>query len=172
MVSYPVTSKVVEYREKNLRQFLFTESLQIIQSPRSSRVHSLLQLSPHVFKSGYWDGHGRSLILCSVNHFSVDLDVCFGWLSFWKIQLRPRFSFLARAAGFRFKISWYFMEFMMPCTLTRFPGPWGHNWLRSESRGSHQKCDKIFLPSLKYCQVSIVSLLGWCGKMSAWIYYQ
>ena len=43
--SSPVIShKVVEYRERNLRRFLFTESLQIIQSPRSSLVHSPLDL--------------------------------------------------------------------------------------------------------------------------------
>ena len=39
--SSPVTSnKVVEYRERNLRPFLYMESLQIIQSLRSSLLHS------------------------------------------------------------------------------------------------------------------------------------
>ena len=73
------------------------------------------------FRSGDYDGH---LILCSANHFCVDLDICFGSLSCWKIQQRPCFSFMAGATRFRLKMSWYFMfMFMMACTLTRFPGP-------------------------------------------------
>ena len=39
------SNKIVEYRERNPRPFLFTESLQITQSHRSSLVHSPLQLS-------------------------------------------------------------------------------------------------------------------------------
>ena len=57
---------------------------------------------------------GIGLILCPVNHFCVDLNVCFGPLSCWKIQRRP--SFLTGPARFRCKISWYFI-LMMPCTL-------------------------------------------------------
>ena len=38
------------------------------------------------------------------------------------LQFSPQVSFLAGAARFRFKMSWYFMEFMMPCIPTRLPG--------------------------------------------------
>ena len=84
-------NKVVEYKERNLRPFLFTESLQIIQTNLSRLVPgpllcTLLFSSAHRFRSGDLNGHGRSLILCSVNHFCVDLDVCFESLSCWKIQ--------------------------------------------------------------------------------------
>ncbi len=85
-----------------------------------------LQLTPQIFnglRSGDWDGHGRSLILCLVNHFCVDLATCLGSLSCWKTQWRPIFSFRAEATRFCFKMSWYFKAFMMPCTLTRFLGP-------------------------------------------------
>ena len=51
--SSPITfNTVVEYRERNLRPFLFTETLQIIQSPRSSLVHSPFQLSPQGLGQG------------------------------------------------------------------------------------------------------------------------
>jgi len=40
------------------------------------------------FRSGEWDGHGISLILCSVTHFSVDFDVCSGSPSWWKIHYK------------------------------------------------------------------------------------
>ena len=88
---------------------------------------TLLFSSPHRFsmglRSGDWDGQGRSLILCLVNHFWVNLAVCLGSLSCWKTQWRPIFSFREEATRFWFKMSWYFNAFMMPCTLTRFPGP-------------------------------------------------
>ena len=45
--------KVGEYRARGLRAFFFTESLQIIQGPRSSLVHSVLQHSSQVF-NGVW----------------------------------------------------------------------------------------------------------------------
>ena len=83
---------------------------------------TLLFSSPQRFsmglRSGDWDGQGRSLILCLVNHFWVNLAVCLGSLSCWKTQWRPIFSFREEATRFWFKMSWYFNAFMMPCTLT------------------------------------------------------
>ncbi|XP_051766421.1 calcium-binding protein 1b isoform X6 [Ctenopharyngodon idella] len=68
----------------NQRPFLHAESLQILQIPSSMSV-LLLFSSLHSFslgfRSGDWDGHGRSFILCSVTHFCVGFDVCFGSLS-------------------------------------------------------------------------------------------
>ena len=39
-----------------------------------------------------------------------------------QLENRPSFSFPAGAARFRFKMSWYFMELMITCTLTGFQG--------------------------------------------------
>uniref|UniRef100_A0A6Q2Z485 Myosin motor domain-containing protein n=1 Tax=Esox lucius TaxID=8010 RepID=A0A6Q2Z485_ESOLU len=50
------------------------------------------------FRSGDWDGHGKTLIMWSVNHFYVDFEVCFGSLSYWNIQLHPSLGF--KQSGF------------------------------------------------------------------------
>jgi len=54
----------------------FLQSLQILQIHKFMLV-LLLFSSSHSFSIGFssgdWDGHGRSLILCSVTHFCVDL---------------------------------------------------------------------------------------------------
>ena len=76
LYNFPVTIKCL----MSLRTFFFTESLQIIERPRSSiYLCTLLFSSAHIFsmgfRSGNWDGHGRRLFLCSVNHFCIDLDV-------------------------------------------------------------------------------------------------
>ena len=108
------------------------------------------------FRSGDWDGHGISLILCSVNHLCVDLDN-FGSLPCWKIQQWPNFCLIAGAAIIRLKMSWYFMEFMMPCTLTRFPGP-------LEEKQPHNITDPP-----PYLTVGITDfrnwILGWLGVL-------
>ena len=75
------------------------------------------------FRSGDCDGHGKTFILRSVNHFCVDFEVCFGSLSCWKVQPRPILSLLEGAVRFSFNICWYLMESMIPCILTRCPGP-------------------------------------------------
>lgn len=41
------------------------------------------------FRSREWNGHDRTLILCSLTHFCVDFYVCFGSLCWWKIQPQP-----------------------------------------------------------------------------------
>ncbi len=78
------------------------ESLQILRI-HSSVLVLLLFSSPHSFSTGFrsenWNGHGRSFILCSVTHFCFDFDVCFGLLSWWKIQ--PQ-RFLTEAVGLDF----------------------------------------------------------------------
>ena len=84
------------------------------------------------FKSGDWDGHCKTLILFSQNHFCVDFEVCLGSLSCWKVHLWPSLSFLAEATRFLAKMSWYLVELIMPLILTRAPGPWKpapkHQW--------------------------------------------
>jgi hypothetical protein len=54
-------------------------------SPDPSDSLLLLFSSPHSFSTGFksedWDSHGKRFILCSVTHFCVDFDVCFGSLS-------------------------------------------------------------------------------------------
>ncbi len=108
------------------RPFLHTESLQILQI-HSSMLGLLLISSPHSFYTGFRsedrNSHGRRFILCSVTHFSVDFDVCFGLLSWWKIQPRPIKRFLTEAIRFRFFTCWYLIGSMMACIWTRCPEP-------------------------------------------------
>lgn len=71
---------------------------------------TLIFSSPHRFsvrfrRSGDWDDHVKKLHPWLRNHFCVDLDVCWGSMSCWKIQLWPSCSYLVEAAK----------ESMMPC---------------------------------------------------------
>ncbi len=70
--------EVREHLTRDQRPFLHTESLQILQIPSSMLV--LLFSSPHSFSTGFrsedWNGHSRSLVLCSVTHFCVVFKVC------------------------------------------------------------------------------------------------
>ncbi len=59
----------------------------------------------------------------ALTHFCVYFDVCFGLLSWWKIQTRPIIRFLTEAVRFWFFICWYLIESMMPCIWTRCSGP-------------------------------------------------
>ncbi len=85
--------------------FLHPESLQILQI-HSSMTVLLLFSSPHSFSVGFRsedrDSNGKRFILCSVTHFCVYFDVCFGLLSSWKIKTRPIIRFLTEAVRFRF----------------------------------------------------------------------
>ena len=74
---------------------------------RGPRLWTLLFSSSHRFRSGDWNGHCKTLILWSVNHFCVDFEVCFGSLPCWKIQPQPSLSFLPQAVRFWFNICWY-----------------------------------------------------------------
>ncbi len=90
---------------KDQRPFLHPESLQILQI-HSSMTVLLLFSSPHSFSTGLrsedWNGHSRSLVLCSVTHFCVYFYVCFGLLSWWKIQTWPIIRFLTESVTFWF----------------------------------------------------------------------
>src|SRR4029434_4355654 len=113
---------------RDLRPFLHTVSLQILQIMRSTLADSVSAL-PTDFLWGLGrgtvvaNGHGKTFILRSVNNFCVDFEVCFGSLSCWKVQPRPILSFLEGAVRFSINICWYLMESMIPCILTRCPGP-------------------------------------------------
>ncbi len=113
-----------EHLTRDQRPFLHPESLQILQI-HSSMLVLLLFSSPHSFSVGFRsedrDSHGKKIILCSVTRFCVDFDVCFGLLSWWKIQTRPIIRFLTDR--FRFFICWYLIESMMQCIGTRCSGP-------------------------------------------------
>ncbi len=115
-----------EHLTRDQRPFLHTESLQILQI-HSSMTVLLLFSSPHSFSTGFRsedrDSNGKRFILCSVTHFCVYFDVCFGLLSWWKIQTRPIIRFLTEAVRFWFFICWYLIESMMPCIWTRCSGP-------------------------------------------------
>ncbi len=61
------------------RPFLHPDSLQILQI-HSPMLMLLLFSSPHSFSTGFrsedWNGHSRSLVLCSVTHFCFVFEVC------------------------------------------------------------------------------------------------
>ncbi len=71
--------EVREHLTRDQRPFLHPESLQILQIHGSMTV-LLLFSSPHSFSTGFrsedWNGHRRSLVLCSVTHFCVVFEVC------------------------------------------------------------------------------------------------
>ncbi len=77
--SHLMPDEVREHLTRDQRPFLHPESLQILQ------IHSfmtvlLLFSSPHSSSTGFrsedWNGHSRSLVLCSVTHFCVVFEVC------------------------------------------------------------------------------------------------
>ncbi len=71
--------EVREHLTRDQRPFLHPESLQFLQI-HSSMTVLLFFSSPHScsteFRSEDWTGHSRSLVLCSVTHFCVVLEVC------------------------------------------------------------------------------------------------
>ncbi len=107
-----------EHRTRDQRPFSsyrISPDLQI----HSSMTVLLLFSSPHSFSVGFRsedrDSNGKRFILCSVTHFCVYFDVCFGLLSWWKIQTWPIIRFLTKSVRFRFCICWYLKESMMSC---------------------------------------------------------
>ncbi len=71
--------EVREHLTRDQRPFLHPESLQILQIHSSMTVLFLFS-SPHSFSTRFrsedWNGHSRSLVLCSVTHFCVVFEVC------------------------------------------------------------------------------------------------
>ncbi len=74
-----VPDEVREHQTRDQRPFLHPESLQTLQI-HSSMTVLLLFSSPHSFSTGFrsedWNGHSRSLVLCSVTHFCVVFEAC------------------------------------------------------------------------------------------------
>ncbi len=79
-VSPIMPDEVREHLIRDQRPFLHPESLQIFFQIHSSMMVLLLFSSPHSFSTGFrsedWNGHSRSLVLCSVTHFCVVFEVC------------------------------------------------------------------------------------------------
>ncbi len=77
--------EVREHLTIDQRPFLHPESLQILQI-QSSMTVLLLFSSPHSFSTGFrsedWNGHSRSLVLCSVTHLCVVFEDCV-WIIVW-----------------------------------------------------------------------------------------
>ncbi len=119
----PIMSE--EFGEHLIRDQRPFSSYRISPDPSDSQL--LLFSSPHSFSVGFRsedrDSNGKRLILCSVTHFCVYFDVCFGLLSWWKIKTWPIIRFLTEAVRFWFFICWYLIESMMPCIWTRCSGP-------------------------------------------------
>ena len=114
--------KVGEHIWRDFRPFLHAKPFKIRHILRFA-----LYISDHVFSIGFksrdWNGHRKTFILFSLNHFCVDFEVCLGSSSSWKVHLPPSLSFLAEATRFLAKMPWYSVEFIMPLILTRAPGP-------------------------------------------------
>ncbi len=93
-----------EFRAHLIRDQRPFSSYRISPDPSDSHVStSSLQFTPLIFCRGQdWDSHGKRIILCSVTDFCVYFDVCFGLLSWWKIQTRPIIRFLTEADGLDF----------------------------------------------------------------------
>ncbi len=78
--SHIIPDEVREHLTRDQRPFLHPGSLQTLQIP-SSMLVLLLFSSPHSFSKGFrpedWNGHSRSLVLCSVTNlfliFLMDL---------------------------------------------------------------------------------------------------
>ncbi len=74
-----IPDEVREHLTRDQRPFLHPESLQILQI-HSSMMVLLLFSSPHSFSTGFrsedWNGHSRSLVLCSETNFCVVFEVC------------------------------------------------------------------------------------------------
>ncbi len=77
--------QIREHLTRDQRPFLHPESLQIFRFTASSLqfTHS----SSTGFRSEDWNGHSRSLVLCSVTHFCVVFEVCV-WIIVWLEQGR------------------------------------------------------------------------------------
>ncbi len=102
----PITpDDVIEHLTRDQRPFFHPESLHILQI-HSSMTVLLLFSSPHSFSTGFrsedWNGHSRSLVLCSVTHFVLFLRFVFGLLYGWKIQTWPIIKCLTESVTFRF----------------------------------------------------------------------
>ncbi len=95
-----------DFGEQLIRDQRPFSSYRISPDPSDSQLHvstSSLQFTPLIstgFRSEDRDSHGKIFILCSVTHFCVYFDVCFGLLSWWKIQTRPIIRFLTEAVRF------------------------------------------------------------------------
>ncbi len=99
-----------EHLTRDQRPF---SSYRISPDPSDSQLHdgaSSLQFTSLIFcrvqvREQQWqcrDSNGKRLILCSVTHFCVYFDVCFGLLSCWKIKTWPIIRFLTEAVRFWF----------------------------------------------------------------------
>ncbi len=96
-----------EHLISDQRPFSSSRSLQILQI-HSSMLVLLLFSSPHSFSTGFrsgnWNGHSRSLVLCPVTHFVLFLRFVFGLLYGWKIQTWPIIRFLTESVTY-----WFFI---------------------------------------------------------------
>ena len=69
-----------------------------------------------------WATEGR-LSLRSLSYSSVTVAVCFMSLSYWKMNFRPNFCFLAESSRFSSRIFLYFDPSIFPSILTSAPVP-------------------------------------------------
>ncbi len=75
------------------------------------------------FKSGLWLGHSRTVTELLWSHSFVNLAVCLGSLSCWKVNLRPSLRSWALWRRFSSRISLYLAAFIFPSIATSRPVP-------------------------------------------------
>ena len=82
-------------------------------------------------KSGLIEDHGRTVILFIWSHTVTDLDVCLGWLSCWKVNLRPWSRFYVNNCRLSSKILISSSDFIIPLIAINCPVPLELKWAQS-----------------------------------------
>ena len=91
-------NKVGEHIWRNIGPFLHAELFKILHILRFALMDCPLSIG---FKSWDWDGHWKTLILFSGNHFYVDIICCC-----WKAHIRPSHLAIAPCSSHSYNDVW------------------------------------------------------------------
>ncbi len=119
----------------------------------------LLFSSPHLFYTGFrskdWNGHSRSLVLCSVTHFCVVFEVCV-WIIVRLEDPNMAHNKISESVTYWLCICWYLIESTM-CL---------NKMSRTSSKNigpQHQKCSSLY-----HC--TDVDFLPPCSPNPSWAF--
>ena len=90
---------------------------------RCTAIFRSLQRCSIGFKSGIWLDHSRTFRDLSRSQSCIILAVCLGWLTCWKVNLRPSLRSWVFWSWFSSRISLYFAPLIYPSILTSLPIP-------------------------------------------------